>query len=94
MPSLSERLETAIVSRPNNANKGGCVTCKWWAQISDDDRRLVNEWLDAGYSGKQLHEILTGPVADGEPVLEISLTGFRLHLNHHDKKCRGDQHTR
>ena len=82
------------MSKPNNANKGGCVTCKWWAQISEADRRLVNEWIDADYSGKQLHELLTEPGADGEPVLEISLTGFRLHLNHHDAKCRSDQQPR
>jgi len=25
-----------------------------------------------------------------EPALDISITGFRLHLNHHDQKCRGD----
>lgn len=91
--SLSERLGSAIVSRPNNANRGGCVTCKWWRLIDEDDRKLVNEWLDAGYSGKQLHDILTDPDGDG-PVLEISLTGFRLHLNHHDAKCRGGKQPR
>lgn len=85
MPSLSDRLRAA---QPNPTNKGGCVTCQWWEQISDETRRLINDWLDANYSVKQLHEILSAPNDGTEPQLQISNTGFRLHLNHHSEKCR------
>lgn len=85
MPSLSDRLRTA---QPNPANKGGCVTCQWWDKISDNTRQLINEWLDANYSTRQLHEILTAPSDGTDPALTISITGFRLHLNHHNEKCR------
>lgn len=88
MPSLSDRLKS--VEHKNAANKGGCVTCRWWAEISDESRRLINEWIDGDHSVKQLHEILTAPSSGDEPQLEISITGFRLHLNHHSAKCRGE----
>ena len=94
MPSLHERIQHAE-HYARAANKGGCVTCRWWSQISDDTRQLINEWLDAGHSRRQLWEILTAPSDSIEdPVLEISNTGFRLHLNHHNVKCRGDQPAR
>lgn len=85
MASLSDRLRTA---QPNRQNRGGCVTCLWWEQIKPDTRRLINEWLDNKHSVKQLYEILSAPTSDDEPALPISMTGFRLHLNHHDTKCR------
>jgi len=67
------------------------VTCRWWWQVGDDTRRLINEWIDQNHSIRQLHDILTEPSDDpDEPALDISITGFRLHLNHHDQKCRGD----
>jgi uncharacterized protein YodC (DUF2158 family) len=87
LSTLSERLRTA---QRNPSNRGGCVTCKWWDTISPETRALVNEWLDKDYSAKQLYEILSAPVSDesvDQPV-PISMTGFRLHLNHHDAKCR------
>lgn len=75
----------------NPANRGGCVTCRWWAQISDETKKLINEWLDNDYSAKQLYEILSAPpdADSSDPQLQISITGFRLHLNHHNEKCRG-----
>ena len=85
MPSLSDRLRSA---QPNRQNRGGCVTCLWWEEIKPDTRRLINEWLDNKHSVKQLHEILSAPTDGGELPLPISITGFRLHLNHHDAKCR------
>lgn len=88
MPSLNERISTAQHTA-RAANIGGCVTCRWWEQISEETRTLVNEWIDAGHSRRQLWEIVTSPSDDStDPVLEISNTGFRLHLNHHDVKCR------
>ncbi len=92
MPSLHDRIESAQHTA-RAANKGGCVTCRWWAQISDDTRQLINEWLDANHSVRQLWDILTTPSDDSDdPVLDISITGFRLHLNHHDVKWRnGDR---
>lgn len=89
MTSIANRLKSAQ-PYARRANRGGCVTCQWWDTISEDTRTLINEWLDNNYSGRQLWEILTAPTDDGgDPQLEISLTGFRLHLNHHDEKCRG-----
>lgn len=89
MASLSDRLKSA---QPNPSNVGGCVTCQWWQTIGDETRALINEWLDAGHSIKQLYEILSAPSDGDEPPLPISNTGFRMHLNHHDEKCRPDTH--
>lgn len=83
MPSISDRLRSA---QRNPANKGGCVSCKWLQQISDETRRLINEWIDNDYSIKQLYDILSAPNDSGEPPLPISLTGWRLHMNHHNDK--------
>jgi hypothetical protein len=90
MPSLKERISTAQ-HNARAANIGGCVTCKWWAQISDETRKVINEWIDSGHSQRQLWGILTEPSDGDDPVLEISITGFRLHMNHHDVKCRDDK---
>lgn len=85
MPSLSDRLKSA---QPNRQNRGGCVTCAWWSDIKPATRALINEWIDNEHSIKQLHEILTAPNDGSEPPLNISITGFRLHMNHHSEKCR------
>ena len=88
MPSISDRLRSA---QRNPANKGGCVSCKWWNEIGDETRRLINEWIDNDYSIKQLYDIITAPNDGSEPQLEISLTGWRLHMNHHNEKCRNGE---
>ena len=88
MSTIATRLKSA---QPNAraANTGGCVTCRWWQDIDDETRRLVNEWIDNRHSIKQLYDILSTPTDDDtEPTLTISVTGFRLHMNHHDVKCR------
>jgi hypothetical protein len=87
LSTLPERLKTA---QRNPSNRGGCVTCQWWDKISDETKSLVNEWLDKEFSAKQLYEILSTPVSDesADPPVPISMTGFRLHLNHHNAKCR------
>lgn len=87
MASLPERIRSA---QPNPANIGGCVTCKWWREISDETKTLINEWIDNLHSTRQLHQILTAPSDCGDPPLAISITGFRLHLNHHNEKCRDE----
>jgi hypothetical protein len=85
--SLSDRLKSA---QRNPTNKGGCVTCKWWATLNDETKKLINAWLDAEHSNAQLYEILTQPSDDthAEQPLRSSNTGFRLHLNHHNERCR------
>lgn len=86
MATIADRLKSA---QRNPANKGGCVTCKWWQTITDETRTLINEWIDNDHSIKQLYDILSSPSDDEtEPSLEISMTGFRLHMNHHNQKCR------
>lgn len=87
MASLSDRLKSA---QRNPTNKGGCVTCKWWDTLSAETKDLINGWLDAEHSVAQLYEILSQPVTDGsaEQPVPISNTGFRLHLNHHNERCR------
>ena len=87
MASLSDRLKSA---QRNPTNKGGCVTCKWWATLGDETKNLINAWLDAEHSIAQLYEILSHPADDNntEQPLPISNTGFRLHLNHHNERCR------
>lgn len=87
LPSLSDRLKSA---QPNRQNRGGCITCRWWEEITPETRKLINEWLDNEHSVKQLYEILSAPNDGAEPPLPISMTGFRLHLNHHDNKCRSE----
>lgn len=89
MASLSDRLKSA---QPNPSNKGGCVTCRWWQEISPDTRRLINEWIDNDYSLRQLYDILSASNTDGDdPPLPISNSGFRLHMNHHNEKCRTNE---
>lgn len=87
MTSIANRLKSAQ-PYARRANQGGCVTCQWWKTIRPETRQLINQWLDNGYSGKQLWEIITAGSDGDEPPLDISITGFRLHLNHHDEKCR------
>ena len=84
MASLSDRLKSA---QPNKANRNLCVTCTWLDQVGDDILTLINQWFDADNSIAQLHEILTQP-SDDAPPLVISLTGFRVHVKHHDERWR------
>lgn len=79
MPSLSDRLKSA---QPNPANRNLCVTCKFLEHVSPETINLIGEWLEQDNSVAQLHEILTSPSDDGDPLV-ISLTGFRFHLKHH-----------
>lgn len=85
--SLAKRIKTAQV---NNSNTG-CQTCRWWEQISTETQRLINAWLDDPNNSRlQLYEILALPGDDdpGEPLLPVSNSGWRMHLKHHDEKCR------
>ena len=84
--SLSQRLKSA---QPNRSNKL-CATCEWWKKIRPETRRLIQEWLDdPTRSRTQLHEIISSPGDDvDEPVLEVSVSAWRLHLKHHEERCR------
>ena len=79
MASLTDRLQSA---QPNKSNHKTCRTCAWLETVTPEVIALIADWLEAGHSNAQLHEILTTPSDDIEP-LEISMTGFRLHLKHH-----------
>lgn len=64
------------------------MTCQWWQEIGADTRELINEWIDAKHSIKQLYQILSAPADGDEPRLPVSNSGFRLHMDHHDLRCR------
>lgn len=81
--SLASRLKSAQVNPSNR----GCQSCQWWDTVSKESKKLINEWLDAGYSRAQLYEILSQP-DEGDPPLPVSETGWRFHLKHHDERCR------
>jgi hypothetical protein len=86
--SIETRLQTAQRGRSNRS----CQSCQWWQNsITDKTRQLVNEWIDADHSLLQLHDILTqddDDDPDNKP-LRVSITGWRMHLKHHDERCRG-----
>jgi hypothetical protein len=83
--SLARRLKSA---QPNSGNHG-CRTCLWWLEIRPESRKSINEWISAGHSLMQLHEILSAPSDDpNEPALPVSLTGWRHHMKHHAERCR------
>ena len=82
MTSLSDRLRSA---QPNKANRNLCVTCAWLETVTPQTRTLINDWLDNDHSVSQLHDIITTPSEDIEPLV-ISLTGFRFHLKHHAQR--------
>ncbi len=71
--SLALRLSAVIPSATNN----GCRTCRYLADLSPTDRRAFDDWITEGHSATQLWEVCC---ADG---LEISMTGFRHHMKHH-----------
>lgn len=83
--SLADRLATAQPKRSNY----GCQTCLWWPTISPESQKLINDWIDAGHSQAQLHAILTAPDQDSDdPPLDVSESGWRFHLKHHEQRCR------
>ena len=78
---LATRLAT-VSPEPSNS---GCRTCHWLKQISPEDRKAFDDWIDAEHSLTQLWEICA---TEPERPLPISFTGFRHHRRHH---VRGDQ---
>lgn len=74
---LSERIQDA---KPNFVPQG-CVTCKWLDTVTPADRAAIDRWITEGKSKSQLWELCT---TDPDNPLDISLSGFRLHLRHHD----------
>lgn len=71
--SLADRLKTVTPQRSN----AGCETCRYLDTLPAEDRAEFDRWLHDGNSLAQLWEVC---VAEG---LQISLTGFRNHIKHH-----------
>lgn len=83
--SLARRIKSA---QRNSSQRLGCQTCLWWKQLTPAVQALVNDWLEAGHSRQQLYEIISAPDDSGDPVLGVSLSAWRLHMKHHDERCR------
>ena len=78
--SLVNRLAGVI---PNRSNAGGCVSCRWYAELSDGDRAAFDAWVDDGKSLAQLWEIAA---EDADNPFPVSLTALRHHVrNHHGR---------
>lgn len=58
------------------ANKG-CRTCKWLETLTEEDQQAVQQWMDNGWSMRQLHMVL---FTDPDNPIPVSLTAFRNHL--------------
>ena len=71
--SISDRLAAA----PQKNSNRGCRTCKWVETISDKDRASIQNWVENGWSMRQLHNICA---TDPENPLTVCLTAFRNHL--------------
>lgn len=88
--SLSARIRSATPAYNNR----GCRSCEWFTEsITDETRQLINEWIDGKHSLMQLFAIVTerdDEDSDIEP-LEVSYTAWRMHVKHHNERCRGDQ---
>lgn len=84
MPSIHERLAAV---QPNTSSKQ-CKMCAFWELLKPPTKKLINDWIDAGHSLSQLHDVLCAPGEEGEPRLDCSITGFRMHMKHHTERCR------
>ena len=62
--------------KPKRGNKG-CTTCRYLAGMTTKDRQAFDEWIASNLSLTQLWEAC---LQDG---LDISITGFRHHTQHH-----------
>lgn len=77
--SLSSKIANSSPRRQNR----GCETCKWLARLTAEDQQSVQDWLDAGWSMRQLHEICA---SDEDDPLPVTLTAFKNHLRDCAKK--------
>lgn len=75
--SLATRLSAVI---PSRSNKGGCLTCQWVAELSDEDQAAFDAWIDDGKSLTQLWEVAT---ADTDHPYPVSITALRHHVRNH-----------
>ena len=84
--SLAKRLKSAQAKVSNQ----GCQTCRWWKTQNNETKSLINEWIDAGRSSMQLHDILssTDDGVDPSELLNVSYSAWQNHLKHHDEMCR------
>lgn len=71
--SISDRLSGTPKKKANR----GCLTCKWLETLSEDDRQAIDNWLNNGWSMRQLHTVL---FTDPENPIPVGLTAYRNHL--------------
>ena len=76
--SLSERLSSTEPRR----TKRGCETCIWLTGLPEVDQKALVDWLEAGWSIRQLHALC---VTNTEHPLTISVTAFKNHI----RDCMG-----
>jgi hypothetical protein len=65
---------------PSRSNKGGCLTCRWVAELSAEDQAAFDAWIEDGKSLTQLWEVAT---ADAEHPFPVSITALRHHVRNH-----------
>ena len=86
--SLAKRLKSTQAKASND----GCQTCKWWKAQDSETKSLINDWLDAGRSTMQLHNILSTSIDDDDvdpaELLNVGYSAWWNHLKHHDEVCR------
>lgn len=70
--SLTDKIAAADPRRRNL----GCVTCKWFAKLPAQDQKSFIDWIDNGFSIRQLHSMCR----DNDPPLDISPTAFKNHV--------------
>lgn len=76
--SLSKRLSSVVPVSSNH----GCRTCQYLSTLTAEDRQAFDDWLASGHSATQLWEICC---ADPDHRLDVTLSGFRNHMKHHEK---------
>lgn len=82
--SLADRLRRVQPARGNH----GCMSCQWWAELGDETRSLIEEWIGAGHSLRQLYFLLSTPDPDDPDYvpLPVSESGWRAHLRHRERR--------
>ena len=79
--SLSDELRDLLATGRANKRNKGCYTCKWLALLPKDDLDAFNTWIAANKSLSQLWQICI----EQDPPLDVSLSGLRWHMMHHDQ---------
>jgi hypothetical protein len=71
--SLSERLKVVSPRR----TKRGCESCIWTAELPKKDQESILEWINNGWSLRQLWGICT---TQPDNPLTISCSAFKNHV--------------